>query len=673
MTAWIAQITPSLGALGVWAYWIIGAAAAIEAFFVTGVLAPGTLVVEAGGALARLGTLSPVELAWFVAAGATLGGEAGFWTGRLLGRRLTGRWDPARLPAYARAEALFARRGGLALVLGRFAGPVSGLAPLAAALSGMEPRRFRLWNAVGSIPYAVFHVGVGYAAGDLLARVGPQLERAAILVAVVAAALALIWAVSVQLRRGLPLALATLRTGRDLLLARPGARRLAAAHPRLAAFLARRLATDRFEGLTLTVLAAVAVYVAAAWADSALDFVFEAEVAETDLRLARLIHAFWHPGALHAFGLVTQLGHWTVVSAVLAGASAALLVAGRRASLAQLWVALGGELLTVRLLKHAFDRPRPELGFFVETSGSFPSGHAALSVTFWGTLCVIAWRERALGPTTALVLAVALAFLVGGSRIYLIEHYLSDVANGWLVGALWLVIGVAVAERLRAVGPRPPVLARPRAVASAAAAATGLAAGAWLAVVADPPRAAARAADEPERVDPVAAAGTQALPLGVESLDGDPRDPVAAIVAAEGVEQVVARLVAAGWRPAEAPSPAALAHAAWRDWTGGAQPDAPLFPRFWRGHPQDAGLRSADGALELRLWDSGADAPDGARLTLAAPSPADGGRQDPAGEPGAMRARLAQDLSPGAATALCGAGIEVGGAEGGRACYLPAP
>ncbi|MDF2231832.1 phosphatase PAP2 family protein [Albimonas sp. CAU 1670] len=670
MTAWIAHLVPSLGALGVWAYWIVGLAALLEAWFVTGVLAPGTLVVDAGGALARLGTLNPVELAWFVAVGAALGGEMGYWTGRRLGKRLTGRWDPARLGAYRRAEALFRRHGGLALVLGRFLGPVSGLAALAAALAGMEPRRFRIWNALSALPYAAVHVGLGYALGDVLARVGPQMERAAILAAVVLAALALIWAVSTQLRRGLPLALAALGAARDALLAKPWARRLAAAHPGLTGFLARRVATDRFEGLALTALAAVAVYVVAAWADSALDFLFEAQVAQTDLRLSRLIHAFWNPQALHAFGLVTQLGHWTVVTAMLAGATAALAIAGRRASLAQLWVALAGELITVRLLKNAFDRPRPELGFFVETSGSFPSGHATLSVAFWGTLCVIAWRERALGPTTALVLGATLAFLIGGSRIYLIEHYLSDVVNGWLVGTLWLVIGLAVAERMRAAGPAPRP-SRPRLRAAALAAAAGVVAAGVLAALADPPRAAAQAEAPPEIVDPVAAAGTADLPLAVESLGGEARDPVAAVIAAPDLGHVVARLRAAGWREAEQPSPASLLRGAWHDLTEATWADAPLFPRFWLGHPQDAGLRSADGAAELRLWDSGERTPEGARLILAAPSPP--GRDALARDmatPAAGSGGAAGAAEGAGATAPCPVGIAV---ADGAACYIPAP
>ena len=100
----LAQILPSLTALGVLAYWGIGAAAALEAFVLTGVFLPGTLVVEAGGFLAERGVLDVFDLIWFVAIGSILGGEATFWAGHHLRRGLKGRWSVESLPAYAKAE-----------------------------------------------------------------------------------------------------------------------------------------------------------------------------------------------------------------------------------------------------------------------------------------------------------------------------------------------------------------------------------------------------------------------------------------------------------------------------------------------------------------------------------------------------------------------------------------
>ena len=45
--------------------------------------------------------------------------------------------------------------------------------------------------------------------------------------------------------------------------------------------------------------------------------------------------------------------------------------------------------------------------------------------------------------------AVALATIVGFSRVLLQAHYLSDVLAGYALGAFWLVVGIALAELLR--------------------------------------------------------------------------------------------------------------------------------------------------------------------------------------------------------------------------------
>jgi undecaprenyl-diphosphatase len=47
-----------------------------------------------------------------------------------------------------------------------------------------------------------------------------------------------------------------------------------------------------------------------------------------------------------------------------------------------------------------------------------------------------------------LSLTAILIILVGFSRIYLGVHYLSDVLAGFLVGALWLLVGISLIEAM---------------------------------------------------------------------------------------------------------------------------------------------------------------------------------------------------------------------------------
>ncbi len=442
----LGQILPSLESLGLWSYWIIGLASMLEAYFATGVFVPGTLVVDAGGILVQQGVLDYFDLAWFVAIGSILGGELGYWTGIAARRGLSSRWRPEKSASYRKAERLFARHGGMALVIGRFLGPVSGLVPFAAAVAGMQRRRFAVWNVASGFPYALGHLAFGYFLGDVATRLGPMATRVALTVGALALGLAILWWLVARIERLLPFVLSV---GGSMIRAvgeNPDVRDWAGRHPGLARFIAGRFDTSRFGGLSATLFALTFAYLFAVWVGTVLDFLMTQSVVQLDMHLVGVIHDSWNPLLLRLSAYITALGDSRVV-ALLVGAALIWLAGRRRPDLMLgLAVAVAGDVASVTLLKRIFDRPRPDPGYFIETSGSFPSGHAAISVAFYGMLFFIAWRRRVFGPLSAAVLAATLAFLIGLSRLYLIEHYLSDVLNGWLVGGMWLLIGMAVAE-----------------------------------------------------------------------------------------------------------------------------------------------------------------------------------------------------------------------------------
>ena len=154
---------------------------------------------------------------------------------------------------------------------------------------------------------------------------------------------------------------------------------------------------------------------------------------------------------------LTALGSPSVLVLVV------LAVAGFLA-LARLWrhlalvlgASLGG-LLLLLLLKRVFDRPRPTVvpQLTVETSPSFPSGHAMMSAVIYLTLGTLLaqlcprWRERIYVLTVASVLAV----LIGLTRLYLGVHYPTDVLAGWTVGLAWALTSGLLASGLRRRSP----------------------------------------------------------------------------------------------------------------------------------------------------------------------------------------------------------------------------
>lgn len=93
-------------------------------------------------------------------------------------------------------------------------------------------------------------------------------------------------------------------------------------------------------------------------------------------------------------------------------------------------------------LKQWFGRSRPTGESLTIASGySFPSGHAMISMAFYGFLAALLLsRAKSKWSRTGAALLFILIFLIGFSRVYLNVHYTSDVIFGWLFGAICLTL-----------------------------------------------------------------------------------------------------------------------------------------------------------------------------------------------------------------------------------------
>ncbi|MFQ1000873.1 phosphatase PAP2 family protein [Modestobacter sp. SSW1-42] len=103
--------------------------------------------------------------------------------------------------------------------------------------------------------------------------------------------------------------------------------------------------------------------------------------------------------------------------------------------------ALVGPLTTG--LKELLGRPRPQFaeGGAELSSLSFPSGHASGVATLVTVGLVLGWPRLApSGRRWALVAGVALALLVGCTRLWLGVHFASDVVGGWALGVAWSLL-----------------------------------------------------------------------------------------------------------------------------------------------------------------------------------------------------------------------------------------
>ena len=110
-------------------------------------------------------------------------------------------------------------------------------------------------------------------------------------------------------------------------------------------------------------------------------------------------------------------------------------------------------LVLMSLLKNLIQRHRPASPL-VEgiTNFSFPSGHAFMSVAFYGLLVWWAlssiknkWQQRIL-----ISFLLFLIFIIGFSRIYLRVHYTTDVVAGFCMGTIWLIISLIIMDTIQA-------------------------------------------------------------------------------------------------------------------------------------------------------------------------------------------------------------------------------
>ncbi|WP_386680056.1 phosphatase PAP2 family protein [Loktanella sp. R86503] len=608
-------ILPSASAFGSRTYGLLVLAALLEGFVLTGVLVPGTVIIIAASMLAQRGVIDFATLVWCVALGSFAGHQVSYHLGHLAASPLQARHGFSASRYGGRAHNVLRQRGAAAMLQARLMGPVAGFVPFAGGAAGLRAGRFTAWNALGALPYALLVPALGYGLGALISPLTATAPRIAVFAAMMTAALIVLAVILRRLRMAYPtlrsIAVALVRAVQNL----PHVRAFLARHPqifaRIQALVAARFGTDQFLGLTATVLGLLLIYVGFAYADSVFDFLGDQATVSTDRRIANLLYAMRDDRLIAVLGWITDLGGRHGLLPLLAGVTLALVALRRFDLLGGLWIAAVGNQLTVTLLKSFFARPRSDLGYFVETSGSFPSGHAAGAIAVWAMLFYLGWRVRVLPLNIAAPAAVLTAFAIGVSRVYLVEHYLSDVVNGYLVGALWLILGVAFCEWRR---PMPRTGAGPlRKGLAAACFAVSAAAAVYAASTMS--NSLNQIADRSTGVldDPAALVDTD-LPVMTELLSGAPRQPVNLIIVAPDIAAIT-RALDPGWQAAPRPSLPVLIAATFDDWTGRELPQPLVIPTFWDNRPSAMGYAKAgntkDMRLHLRIWDSHLRTPSG--------------------------------------------------------------
>ncbi|HEX2415760.1 MAG TPA: VTT domain-containing protein [Thermoleophilaceae bacterium] len=430
-------------ALGPWTYALVGVMAFLETGAFVGLVAPGETVVIAGGVIAGQGEIELLPLIGLVWVCAILGDTTSFYIGRRLGRGFLEKHGPRVKITHERleqVESYFDRHGGKTILIGRFIGLVRALAPFIAGSSGLAFRRFIPYSIVGTGLWASVFCVLGFVfwrSFDRVAKIAGQAVFGFGITIAVIVGVVVLYRRRVEIKQWLlahqrhPLVRPLFAVGRPLY-----RRAIGPVWERVSPqvrFLWNRV-TPGDLGLELTTALAVAGVGLFVFFLYVFELSGDLNPTPLDTELLDLADRLYNDVAVDVAKVVTELGALPTVAILVLGTS--VLLATRR-RWPEIVVLVGGLALiyvAVHVTKGAVDRPRPADPLVKTALASFPSGHAAYA-TAWIAVALVFTRRLGLVTNAAVLLGtVAIAAVVGLSRIYLRAHYWSDVAAGWGLG-----------------------------------------------------------------------------------------------------------------------------------------------------------------------------------------------------------------------------------------------
>lgn len=162
-----------------------------------------------------------------------------------------------------------------------------------------------------------------------------------------------------------------------------------------------------------------------------------------DLAIRNAVHAWASPPLTTLMIGITQMGAPSMLITITIIVGLYLAVKRQAPLAAVLALSTIGASAAEESIKLLYHRVRPPafFGYDEPMTYSFPSGHSATSICFYGLLAVIlAGSIKSRARRRALRIAACLLVLsIGFSRVYLGVHYPADVLGGYAFGLAWLL------------------------------------------------------------------------------------------------------------------------------------------------------------------------------------------------------------------------------------------
>ena len=451
----INHLIPTFENIHLLGYWLALFFAMIETTIGIGIFIPGSTIILILGTLVAKGNLHLGDLIFFATVGAVLGDNINYYIGRKFGSKIFEKGFWVIKPKHIEKARLFLdTHGSKSIFLGRFIPSIKEVAPLIAGTVKMKRLQFTIWNILGAIGWSLLWILPGYFFAQSLDTAKVWLSRAGFFVLLLAIFLIIFYIIKYFIIKSgkqiFKLIKSLWKSFKLAIQQNTDIQKYVSKHQKFFTFLSNRFDKNKFSGRTLTFLFLTFVYIIFLLGGSMESLIKSEIITFVDIRVVNLMLLFRDSELIKFFMTITVLGSSKTIILITVASTSILLLSKKRTYIIPFLTTIVGSTVFAYLGKMFFHRPRPEFSVYLEKSFSFPSGHATIAVALFGFLSYIiireyqSWRVKVNIFFTTLLLII----LIGFSRIYLGVHYVSDVWEGYLLGALWLIIGNSISQYL---------------------------------------------------------------------------------------------------------------------------------------------------------------------------------------------------------------------------------
>jgi membrane protein DedA with SNARE-associated domain len=423
-----------------WGYSIIVLMTFLETSAFLGLLVPGESVVVIAGLLASKGILALGDVIWAATFGAIMGDTVGYFIGHRFGEGffLTyGHYFFFKREYLDEAKGFFEKHGGKTVFMGRFMAWLRSFAPVVAGISKMRYSKFLLFNAAGGIAWATIFSLLGFFVGNSWGIIKVYLGRIGVFAFICGVVIIYFYFFFTKKRRLIQEKIGWID------------RKLSSQTPKTWSFVKDRFSFGRWYGLNLTIALISLILALFSFGEIVEDLIDQETLFYLDFRIERYVEGITGPGVMRCAVNITNHGGIYLLFTTTIIIFAYLLYKRDWWELFTLFLVAGiGEILLF-LLKLFFRASANQLA--MAHGYSFPSGHAFAAAVVFGFLIYITWsslRNQALRFILSFI-SILLILLIGMSRIYLDEHWFTDVLGGYTSGFAWLVLSIVIVNTMK--------------------------------------------------------------------------------------------------------------------------------------------------------------------------------------------------------------------------------